>query len=314
MKDQRQPTSTERTERAFARRMRELREERGLSQVRLAEELGRVGLKLDDMAILRMEKGARRIRLGEAATIARVLGVRLDEMLRRTEPLEDEFSNVRKELEMATRHRDALRGSLVAADTKVEDLMWRMSTIEDAIAESFLESASSIEGRSPGKRADQEGVAEILGSFESYGEQFTMVRTPDGLVIAASDEEMAHFDRTGRWPDTVMTRSWERMTRSHEELPQPPALHTGSSANERDYAEAYSLAQDAIKRAHQAQRIYDERKTKDAEAYLRAAVEDRDQAFRLAWGIARDLNLIPGQSGQRRAIEPKLRHTAAKDE
>jgi len=90
MKDQRQPTPVERTERVFARRLRELREERGLSQARLSAELARAGLKLDDLAILRIEKaadgpeGARRTRLGEAAVIAKVLGVRLNDMIRDT--------------------------------------------------------------------------------------------------------------------------------------------------------------------------------------------------------------------------------------
>jgi transcriptional regulator with XRE-family HTH domain len=74
----------------FARRLRELRQEHGWSQAALAERLSRAGLKLDDLAILRIEKhadgpeGARRVRLGEATVIAKTLGVRLEEMLRDT--------------------------------------------------------------------------------------------------------------------------------------------------------------------------------------------------------------------------------------
>ncbi len=104
VKDQRQPTPDARTEALFARRLRELRAERGLSQAVLAERLSGLGLKIDPLAILRIEKnaddpdGGRRIRLGEAALIARALGVRLEEMLRSTAPPAEDLKRAEAEL------------------------------------------------------------------------------------------------------------------------------------------------------------------------------------------------------------------------
>lgn len=76
----------------FAQRMRDLRTLQGVSQKALADKLSehgsidasavcRIEKNIGDMAILRMEKGARAIRLGEAVAIADALGVPLSEML-----------------------------------------------------------------------------------------------------------------------------------------------------------------------------------------------------------------------------------------
>lgn len=78
----------------FAQRMRDLRNMQGISQKVLADKvtelLGyavdptavtRMEKNVGDLAILRMEKGARLIRLGEAVAIADALGVPLSEML-----------------------------------------------------------------------------------------------------------------------------------------------------------------------------------------------------------------------------------------
>lgn len=68
--------------------MRDRRNERHLSQHQLARTVEALGLKMDDLAILRIEKniddpdGGRRVRLGEAAIIARALGTTLEDMLR----------------------------------------------------------------------------------------------------------------------------------------------------------------------------------------------------------------------------------------
>lgn len=65
--------SVQQTEAGFGERVRDARQERKLSQKQLAEKLD-----LDASAISRLEQGARAIRLGEAALIARVLDVDLD--------------------------------------------------------------------------------------------------------------------------------------------------------------------------------------------------------------------------------------------
>ena len=74
-------------EQQFAQSMVELRTERNLSQVGLADALRERGLNLDPTALLRMEKaakglaGARAIRLSEAVAIAEVFGLTVTYML-----------------------------------------------------------------------------------------------------------------------------------------------------------------------------------------------------------------------------------------
>lgn len=105
MHDQRKPTLDEQTEQMFASRMREVREDRKLSQAALAQKLAsEYGITLDASAITRIEqrrqpfesmsaneqaKGStgRAIRLGEAAAIAAALETTLDALLEPDHPL-----------------------------------------------------------------------------------------------------------------------------------------------------------------------------------------------------------------------------------
>ena len=68
-------------EQDFGRRVNELRTQLGLSQKDLAGKLTDAGMPVDTSAVSRIEKGARALRLAEAITLARVLGVKLDRMV-----------------------------------------------------------------------------------------------------------------------------------------------------------------------------------------------------------------------------------------
>jgi transcriptional regulator with XRE-family HTH domain len=98
--NQREPTP----ERVFAGRLRELRTAQGLSQAALAEKMTALGHKINDLAILRIEKNledplkARRVNLNEATAIASALGVGLLEMLRPEPPIADQVAAAEKEL------------------------------------------------------------------------------------------------------------------------------------------------------------------------------------------------------------------------
>jgi transcriptional regulator with XRE-family HTH domain len=70
------------SESTFANKLRELREEKGLSQSQLAAALAaKHGINLDPTAITRLEGGSRSLRLDEAVAIADVLGATLPQML-----------------------------------------------------------------------------------------------------------------------------------------------------------------------------------------------------------------------------------------
>lgn len=72
---------TYRTRDEVAQRVRELREERDISQRKLAEALG-----IDPASMNRMEKGERGISTGELVAIAEALHVGVDTILRVEEP------------------------------------------------------------------------------------------------------------------------------------------------------------------------------------------------------------------------------------
>lgn len=127
MQDQRKPTPEARTEATFARRLRELRDQLDLSQARLAEKISAMGLKIDDLAILRIEKNAdapgrgRRVRLGEAAVIARALGVRLDEMIRTTATLDEQLAAATAKLDFLENRRYEVHGLLEHTQRQLAD-------------------------------------------------------------------------------------------------------------------------------------------------------------------------------------------------
>lgn len=121
----------------FASSVREERDRLGWSQTRLAHELTRVGLPLDSTAITRIEKGERRIRLGEAWAIAAVMRFPFSDFIPETtfdirarvewaervvREQEQMLASRQKALDEArheaARQRAALQKALRAADTK----------------------------------------------------------------------------------------------------------------------------------------------------------------------------------------------------
>lgn len=80
-------------EAAFGRQVRAERARRRISQKRLAELVGERGIRLDPSAITRIEKeGGRGVRLSEAAAIASVLDIDLNELI-------SEFADPRQHVE-----------------------------------------------------------------------------------------------------------------------------------------------------------------------------------------------------------------------
>jgi transcriptional regulator with XRE-family HTH domain len=67
-------------DKTFGVRVRNARDERKWSQRKLAEELDKLGVKLDPSAVTRIERGSREVKLREAAAIATALGVPLQNL------------------------------------------------------------------------------------------------------------------------------------------------------------------------------------------------------------------------------------------
>lgn len=121
----------------FARNMRALREDLGVSQAALAKRLEWVGIQLDSTAITRMEKwgdfsdGARLIRLGEAVAIARVLGTTLFHMLTPGNvSIYSQLKDATEMLEQAIETQDLAKQSKDDAAERVRSLQGKLIGIE----------------------------------------------------------------------------------------------------------------------------------------------------------------------------------------
>lgn len=72
-------------EMAFAENLKTLREDRGLSQGKVAEMMADRGFKWHQATVYKIENGSRQVQLGEARAVAEILGVPLDRMTDGTE-------------------------------------------------------------------------------------------------------------------------------------------------------------------------------------------------------------------------------------
>jgi transcriptional regulator with XRE-family HTH domain len=80
--DDDQPAFPDEAERRFAANLRVLRERRGISQARLAQEMLARQWPWRQQTVARLENGQRMLRFGEAIALASILGVSLDRFTR----------------------------------------------------------------------------------------------------------------------------------------------------------------------------------------------------------------------------------------
>lgn len=106
-------------EQQFGARVRELREQREMTQAGLAQVLESRGIRLDPSAIARLEKGQRSIRLDEAVAIGTVLDMTVDELLRPALPPEEQ---IRQAAEYARRSEWRALAAVSEHDGAVERL------------------------------------------------------------------------------------------------------------------------------------------------------------------------------------------------
>lgn len=106
----------DRPEDVFARRMREVRTDRGLSQSQVAAALADHGIKVDPTAVTRMEKATRAVRLDEASAVAQVLDVPLPMLLSDAPSREEAVRQAKRAWTAAVGDAARARGVLAEAE------------------------------------------------------------------------------------------------------------------------------------------------------------------------------------------------------
>ena len=91
----------------FARQARQYRERAGLTQRQVAERMSTAGFRMHHSTVAKIEAGTRPVIVGEAAEMARVLGVSIESLMTEKEPL--------------SRH-EMMRMDLMMFKTRVEQL------------------------------------------------------------------------------------------------------------------------------------------------------------------------------------------------
>lgn len=178
VKDQREPTQVEFTEAVFAHRMRELRDELGISQAALAERVTKLGLKMDDLTILRIEKNAddaatgRRVRIGEAVIIAQALEVDLDSMLRPANSLETQLQRVRDLLQHEERSVSGRRAALNLAEGTLRRLQLQEKDLTEKLIQSNVRSRIDDWPRNELPLSGEEVMEILRQSAEAAGVSF----------------------------------------------------------------------------------------------------------------------------------------------
>jgi transcriptional regulator with XRE-family HTH domain len=111
-------------ESTFANKLRDLREEKRLSQSQVAAMLSdKHGIKLDPTAITRLEGGSRTLRLDEAVALADVLGTSLDRML--GQETEELLSEQEREVQTQITRLESETRLLIHAAIRLDSLIRR---------------------------------------------------------------------------------------------------------------------------------------------------------------------------------------------
>jgi transcriptional regulator with XRE-family HTH domain len=120
----------------FVRRLRDERNQQGLSLAALSERLSdQLGVTLDKSALARVERSERGVRLDEAVAIARALGLRLEDMIPSEYSLEEEAS--RLEQDLAEHHAEIARldAAKEEAESSATVIELRLAELRDRIAD-----------------------------------------------------------------------------------------------------------------------------------------------------------------------------------
>ncbi len=87
------PRFFETSDAAFAHFFREARERRGLSQERVATDMQRMGFDFHQPTVYKIEKGLRKVTVGEAVALAEIVGEPVDSLVNRTPDTPESLAN-----------------------------------------------------------------------------------------------------------------------------------------------------------------------------------------------------------------------------
>ncbi|PKV95898.1 hypothetical protein ATK30_6831 [Amycolatopsis echigonensis] len=197
----RRPRQARETEAAFAARVREVREERGISQTALARSLRDYGINIDGTAITRIEKaasresGSRAIRLGEAAAISDALGSSLEDMMRPQPELTEQIKEARKHLEFISRE-------LATLTARRADVQHHLNQLEEQAKlrtelRQLMLALEAAEMDAASARLDYEVAAHRLKEEESLADTPSekLAALQESVAMARARAQHAAFER-----------------------------------------------------------------------------------------------------------------------
>ncbi|HET7386142.1 MAG TPA: helix-turn-helix domain-containing protein [Nocardioidaceae bacterium] len=164
----------ESAETLFVRRMRERREAEGLTQTQLASNVSKyTGTKLDATAVTRMEKGARTVRLNEAAAIASLFGIGLDEMCTPTTVAEvvGELQEARKGMVRIRALMEQAEAHYTERTEAVRDSLRRV--IDDITEKSIREGRLTKADRAEIRKTVLDEVRDVLSDDPELSKELT---------------------------------------------------------------------------------------------------------------------------------------------
>lgn len=170
--DQGQPSDF--SDSIFARRLREVRQQAGMTQQQLADRMAEVGHKLHRSAVAKIELGERPVTIGEAVQLAGVLGIPLMELVtqrggetdlerRHAERVEAQIAVRSLKHEVAERHRLLLEQQVLC-----ENAASRLARAEARLSELGGELPWNSLSFTPGiQTVQQVTIEQIASSFST---------------------------------------------------------------------------------------------------------------------------------------------------
>jgi transcriptional regulator with XRE-family HTH domain len=183
------------SERRFAENLRTAREDKGVSQVKLAQEMAARGWPWRQQTVTRVESGQRMVRLGEALAVAEILGtsvVRLTASTRETAAvhlLASSTSKVKQAFEEITRWTETLLYAQSQLRTTLASVE-RNDYHDSRLVRDVAEEGAEVVVLTP-EQAVSEARDDMEDLKESVAEHNEWARVVTGVIRAYIEESMS---------------------------------------------------------------------------------------------------------------------------